>query len=425
MEKKLYMVPALLLFMTVAAPYSAYAREYTTEVTNHVSVGDISITLSEYELDENGMEVPYQDNKMVLPGQTVDKIVRITNRANPCWLRIKAEYTEESGLQGITDQNLVLASEQWLKIGEYYYYQKPVSKEETVDFIKKINIPTTWDQDYADKDFSIIMTAQAVQEANFKPDWNEKDPWFGTVIETCVHTAYSPKAEKKEAFSVSFENGADGLVRVGDDFFSNWADLMPGDQVSGSVLLKNNYARTVTMLFRTETIAQDALLKALFLEIKNGDEILYSGTMDGAIKDPIKLAVLKKNEEATLTYTLTVPETLNNSYALLDTQTKWIFTAELPSSSGGGSRGSSGNSSHVSQVVPVVPQKASPSEMIPSPNPDIPDDKDTTIWTNPKTGDDSQVGLHLVLTGLFGSAALIMISAGKNRKKGEAHEHEK
>ena len=52
-------------------PCMAYAGEYTTEVTNNVTLGDVSISLSEYELDEDGKEVPYQNDKQVLPGQTV------------------------------------------------------------------------------------------------------------------------------------------------------------------------------------------------------------------------------------------------------------------------------------------------------------------------------------------------------------------
>lgn len=321
-------------------PCMAYAGEYTTEVTNSVTLGDVSISLSEYELDEDGKEVPYQNDKQVLPGQTVDKIVRITNNANASWIRVKAEYTSEEGLDSLSDEELTLADGDWEKIGDYYYYKKPVAKDESVDFLKRVKIPASWDSTYAEKGFSIILTADAVQEANFTPDWSAGDPWFGTVIETCVHTSYDPKLAGNQTFSVMFENGADGLVKTEEDFFSNWTSLMPGDTVSGQVALKNNYRRTVTMYFKTETIADDALLKALHLEIKNGDTVLYSGAMDGAITEKVKIASLAMNEEAVLTYTVSVPKELNNSYALSKTQTKWIFSAYMSSSSGGGGGGS-------------------------------------------------------------------------------------
>ena len=37
--------------------------------------GSLDVEIVEYELDENGKEVPYQNNKMVTPGQFVSKIV--------------------------------------------------------------------------------------------------------------------------------------------------------------------------------------------------------------------------------------------------------------------------------------------------------------------------------------------------------------
>lgn len=340
MRKRIYfIIPAMCSVLTMT-PCMAYAGEYTTEVTNSVTLGDVSISLSEYELDEDGKEVPYQNDKQVLPGQTVDKIVRITNNANASWIRVKAEYTSEEGLDSLSDEELTLADGDWEKIGDYYYYKKPVAKDESVDFLKRVKIPASWDSTYAEKGFSIILTADAVQEANFTPDWSAGDPWFGTVIETCVHTSYDPKLAGNQTFSVMFENGADGLVKTEEDFFSNWTSLMPGDTVSGQVALKNNYRRTVTMYFKTETIADDALLKALHLEIKNGDTVLYSGAMDGAITEKVKIAFLAMNEEAVLTYTVSVPKELNNSYALSKTQTKWIFSAYMSSSSGGGGGGS-------------------------------------------------------------------------------------
>lgn len=339
MRKRIYLIIPAMCCALVMTPCMAYAGEYTTEVTNNVTLGDVSISLSEYELDEDGKEIPYQNDKQVLPGQTVDKIVRITNNANASWIRVKAEYTSEEGLDSLSDEELTLADGNWEKIGNYYYYKKPVAKDESVDFLKRVKIPASWDSTYAEKGFAIILTADAVQEANFMPDWNASDPWFGTVIETCVHTSYDPKIAGNQAFSVVFENGADGLVKTGEDFFSNWASLMPGDTVSGQVTLKNSYRRTVTMYFKTETIADDAFLKALHLEIKNGDTVIYSGTMDGAVTERVKIASLAMNEEAILTYTVSVPKELNNSYALSKTQTKWIFSAYMSSSSGGGGGG--------------------------------------------------------------------------------------
>ena len=416
MQKRIYlMIPAMCCAL-VMTPCMAYAGEYTTEVTNNVTLGDVSISLSEYELDEDGKEVPYQNDKQVLPGQTVDKIVRITNNANASWIRVKVEYTSEEGLDSLSDDELTLADGDWEKIGDYYYYKKPVAKDESVDFLKRVQIPASWDSTYAEKGFSMILTADAVQEANFTPD-------FGTVIETCVHTSYDPKLAGNQAFSVVFENGADGLVKTGEDFFSNWASLMPGDTVSGQVTLKNSYRRTVAMYFKTESIADDALLKVLHLEIKNGDTVIYSGTMDGAVTERVKLASLAMNEEAILTYTVSVPKELNNSYALSKTQTKWIFSAYMSSSSGGGGGGgghkaTGGNSGdHGPGTTQVTTEQNQTEETGQDPRPDHSSISDQIIQLIPKLGDSNfwQGVFVTAAAGLVGTA--VFGKSDKNKKK--------
>jgi len=186
MRHKIFLLAVMLSLLAAGTSYAA--TSYETEVINNVGIGDISIGLEEFELDE-------------------------------------------SGIEGLSDYMVTLDSNQWVKVGDYYYYIVPVDKDVSIDFVKEVRIPTEWDESYADKSFSIVVTADAVQADNFTPDFKSDDPWFGTVIETCVHTSYTSVQAEDEAFSVVFEGGAEGLVRTGDDFFANWGELMPGDTV--------------------------------------------------------------------------------------------------------------------------------------------------------------------------------------------------
>ena len=68
-KRQCIIVPAVCCMLALM-PLPAYAATYQTEVTNGVSIGDVSISLKEYEYDESGKEIPYQDNKVILPGQT-------------------------------------------------------------------------------------------------------------------------------------------------------------------------------------------------------------------------------------------------------------------------------------------------------------------------------------------------------------------
>lgn len=426
MRKYRYVIVPAVCCVLALAPLPAYAVTYQTEVTNGVSIGDISISLNEYEYDKNGNEIPYKDHKVILPGQTVDKLVRITNNANPAWIRAKLEYVSKDGLTGLSDDMCTLDSEDWMRCGDYYYYTKPVPSKESIDFLKKVKMPTDWDSTTAENEFSLIVTADAVQEANFKPDFTSDDPWFGTPIETCVHTSYTEKVAANQKFAVQFENGADGLVKIGDDFFSNWKDLMPGDTVSDTVMLRNNYSQTVYLYFRTEMIKNDDLLKKLQLEIKNGDETVYSGTMDGEVKDNILLASLPYQGESTLTYTVTVPKELGNAFAMTDTQTKWIFSAEMKRSSSGGGGGGGGSHSsgggHKSDTQgPGHNTSANTPDQTPDSTPQPgPNDPTPTLpilsRIIPKLGDSSFVQNVFIISAV---ALLIVALPGKREDKKE------
>jgi len=393
----------------------SFAASYETEVVNHAGIGDISISLEEFELDESGQEIPYRDFKTVLPGQRVSKIVRITNRADPAWIRAKAEFGPPDGIWGLSGEGLVLGGGDWVRIGAYYYLKSPLEKGKSVDFIREVKIPADWDESLSGQSFSILASADAVQAANFTPDFSDGDPWFGTLIEACVHEEYEGEEGKKSDFSVSFEGGAEGMVRTGEDFFSGWGTLMPGDTVSDRVELKNRYSRPVTIFFRTETVAEDALLKALLLEIKSGDRTVFSGTMDFAQEEAVPLADLEPGGGAELSYTLHVPRELNNPYALSKTKTKWIFSVQVKNSSISRERivcreaGEAG-------AVPVKMEKEASLPLLREVVRQLPEtvrEIPGILGEIPETGDERKEPLLFFLMAVSGAGIVLL-----NRKKG-------
>ena len=419
-------LPILLLAISVI-PFRSYAAAYTTEVTNNVSLGDINISISEYEYDDNGNEVEYKDGKAVVPGQRIDKIIRINNNSNSSWIRAKLEYTNCGSFQGLSDSDVELASKDWVKIGDYYYCTVPVDARSKKDFIKAVNIPTDWDESRSNTVFGIYTTVEAVQEANFTPDFTKDDPWFGTVIESCVHTTYDITTETGDTpFSVVFENGAEGLVKVGDDFFSNWPSLMPGDTVTDTVKIGNNYSRPMTIFFRTDTVADDDLISKVHLTIKNGDKVLYDGAMNGEIAKEISLDSIKQGETKDLTYTVSIPASLTNEFALAKTRTKWIFYCSYENdngSNGGGGSSSSGNNttsdtkSNIAEVPTPAPTPSNNSIQVPN----VPIFSDI-VKKIPKLGDSNvaQIILEVSAIGLFLTGI-----AWKPKKKKERKEIEK
>lgn len=305
---------------------------FHVEVVNNVSVDDINISLAEYELGLDGLERPFTQNQFVLPGQHVSKIVRITNVARSAWIRIKPDFAFADGMEGVDESMFVLADDNWIKRGEYWYYLKPVPTGESIDFIKEVIIPEDWTEEHSDKQFEITLRAEAVQSENFTPAFNTDDPWFGTLIEICVHNEYEEphKIEIDDSFSVEFRNGADGLILLGDDWFKGFDKLMPGDTVSNFARISNLYSEPVDIYFYTENIVEgpDELLENLELTIRDGDRIIFQGKLDKTLK-PIRLGTYYTGDITDLVWELHVPPELTNKFALTATKTKWVFEARL------------------------------------------------------------------------------------------------
>ena len=413
---------AALLASLISMPASAASKTFQTEVINNIRVGQVAIQIDEFELNKSGKEDPYRDNKIVVPGQTVSKIVRITNLGNDAWIRIKADFDADDPRMALSYADLILASDKWKKCGDYYYYTEPVYTGKYVDFIKEVKIPATWNESTSEKSTRIHFTSDAVQIKNFDPDFSSTDPWFGTLIEQRVYEPFTMKEEGTQAFSVEFENGADGFVRVGDDFFNNWPTLLPGDTVTGKVQIGNNYSKAVEIFFHTETIADDELLKQCTLKIMNGNTVIYDGPLSGTV-DEIKLGKYNKGDKSELTYTLYIPKELTNKYALSSTKTKWVWTAKLQdnytSGGGGGGGSSSGGGGHSSTPsrdpegsVIIPPEEVRGADRdVPQPPPG-----DVQGASRAKTGDN-----NLILYGaiaIFISITGIIILIVTDRKRG-------
>ena len=395
-------------------PLSAAAavRSYSVEAENRIGTGDVNITLEEFQLDEQGREIPYVDGKQVVPGQKVDKRVRIRNEAEPAWIRARVEYSTEDGLEGMSDEMLDGMDPVWKKCGAYFYYRKPVETGEEISLFQTLTVPADWDESAGGKGFSVTVTAQAVQTIHVFPDFETEDPWFGIPVEECVHSPYVLDEEgERQEFSVIFENGSEGFVKTGEDFFDNFSRLMPGDTVQDEVTVGSRYRGTVDIWFRTETLEQSEdgkrLLEQLRLTVWKGEDLLYDGPLEGKELEPgILLAEgLSANEQEELVYRIHMPEELTNSSAVKQAKVKWIFRAEYGTSSGGGG-GSSGG-------------KPSGGNQVPKPGKEVPESVPEVIqeWVEallPKMGDSSRPELWL---SLLAGGFLLLAAAMPGKKR--------
>ena len=96
--RKILAVAGAAFILGTFMPVTAFATEYKTDVISTIKTGDISIHLQDFEIGKNGRERIYADKKLILPGQTISKITRITNEGNAAWIRIKPEWRGDEAL---------------------------------------------------------------------------------------------------------------------------------------------------------------------------------------------------------------------------------------------------------------------------------------------------------------------------------------
>lgn len=329
-KSKNLFIKILFVLIMASCPMQASAQA-SGKVVNEGRAGAVDISL------EYAMDAP---TGAVLPNQTVGLKSTVMNKAEPAWVRAKIQYpvyANEATLSHLAEENLTelddnlitFESPDWKKIGEYYYLTYPVGTGEAVKFTKSIRFPADWDNRMVSSKFGISITAEAIQEKNFKPDFASEDPWFGAVIESYDTTDYRERGCGTDRFSIHFEDGAENMVKAGDNFFGNWDYVMPGDTLTGEAQIKNNMRRPVRLHFGIEPGKGDkGILKLLHIKIMHGDDVVYDGDLAKGMDEKF-LEEYASGMEGKLSYTLTAPSAMDNAYAEKLFQTVWTLRAEI------------------------------------------------------------------------------------------------
>ncbi|MCI5699040.1 MAG: hypothetical protein MR308_01390 [Lachnospiraceae bacterium] len=375
---KIFLIAGLSLLTAAAAggTYAYYSNHITVE--NRIQLGDIDISLTEYQIDKTGNEQPYGDDLLVLPGDTISKIPRITCLAEPCYIRALITHssptTEENSdvtntdasqsytdplsvaadtsaghaapppaeqtvipaleyVDCLSDENILGLSENWVRIGNYYYYKNILLPNETVNLFQGVSIPAEWGSNHAGQQLYLNIQIDAIQSQNFTPDFSSENPWGNEEIEVCAHCGdRSSLVNPYTTMYVEFEGNSHKLVAVPDDFFSNIGTAMPGDHLSDTVILKNTTSDAAELFFHTalpENLSQEQknLLEQIVLSISLDGKELYRGNLEAAsLHSDLSLGTYPSRSTKNFDFTLTLPAELKNRYALADTVVRWVFS---------------------------------------------------------------------------------------------------
>lgn len=323
-------IAGIMLAMPVSVPTAVLAEDTgndTVTVTNNANLGNVSIKLTSSRVRPDGTkkETPFFEN--VLPGSQVPQELAVTNEAEDCWIRARLKFNSNDS-HILTEDDVHIASDNWVRRGDgYWYYTKPVKHGDTVVFVDKVTIPATWTDTTSNTMFRINCRSDAVQEIHFTPNFNSDDPWFGTIIEQSIYNYTYDSETTDQNFAVEYKGGAEGMVKLNDDWFSNWGTLMPGDSFRGEAKISNSYAYPVRMYFHMENSYDSALGDKIRLRLYRGTEKIYDGPLSRSA-DEIVLAEMGTNSSFVFSYEIDVPKELTDRYALNQAQVKWIFRAD-------------------------------------------------------------------------------------------------
>lgn len=174
----------------------------TVSVTNNAKMGIVDIDLKEYMIDEEGKKVQWKDKTNIVPGEVISKIPEINcvDGAVDCYIRAKVEIScRDENLQNssqmLTLENLNVNEENWYycQTDGYFYYKTILTdKSEPVELFSEVTIPTSLNNAWSLEEFSIDVTAEAIQSKNFTPNFAEdaSEPWPGITqqdIQECIY----------------------------------------------------------------------------------------------------------------------------------------------------------------------------------------------------------------------------------------------
>lgn len=169
MNKKKLLTLVLTLALIGAVGVGATLAYFTDKdsALNVVTMGNVNIELTEdaWTYGDDGITG-------VTPGQKIAKNPTITLDANSLDAYVRMKLT----VNGLSDDDAkdvldeLNIQDGWtLAEDGYYYYAQPLTQQnKTATLFTEVTIPYGWNNDYANVEFSIDVTAEAIQANNLK-----------------------------------------------------------------------------------------------------------------------------------------------------------------------------------------------------------------------------------------------------------------
>ncbi|MDO4268754.1 MAG: hypothetical protein Q4C73_09785 [Eubacteriales bacterium] len=232
-----------------------------------------------------------------------------------------------------------------------------------------------------------------------------------------------------EDAAIRYEGKAHNFVRDADggeltDLFLNFKNVMPGDTLKQSIVLKNpssnRFRARISLRSLGGTLEQEFLSQMKLKITAEDSSVLSEAASDqtAGLTDWVVLGTVKPGAETVINVELTVPLEMDNEFQKLTGNIQWEFKVEELSGGSGGDGGSGGGGGSSTSTGTVTPggNNGPSTEVIEEFPGTIGEDIQTAIsgFINPKTGDAANTIFWIALSAVSG-IGLAVLAAAKRR----------
>ena len=154
------------------------------------------------------------------------------------WIRAQVSYESDGSLTGLSDEMITLSSADWTKKDGWFYYGKPLESGQSVDLMKSVQIPPTWNNNDSGKTFNIVVKVEAAEAFPGDSGWKDGSP-------AVYSQSFDMSKQNAEKYELTVQQGSikirleefqekDGK----EQSYENNKVVVPGETVSKIVRIK-------------------------------------------------------------------------------------------------------------------------------------------------------------------------------------------
>lgn len=346
------------LLLAAAAAFAVTAAALAKEQVfkNEFETSGIDVRIEQF-METKGGIVRLEDDKPVLPGETISYMPRVSNLREDSYVRVKFEMRSQPGEKTVgTQECFSELYPGWVLRGDYYYYTHVLSKNESRFVLKNMLIPEELEECH--EGLRVHATVDAIQAKNFTPDFESIHPW-GTVEilqarqdqEACVSSGAA-----RPVSDLEFTYAREGVFECStEDLFSNFDSFTPGDSCRETLTMRNESGDEMEVFFRTRNTSS-RLLQEMKLSIFCGGSRIYTGDLASSeLESFIKIGRINPGESGKLQFEVSMPESADNRYSLLRDDVTWIIAIKaVEGKQGSRSIGSADAVKTGDELTPVI-----------------------------------------------------------------------